>query len=153
MSTTAVPAALPDDPGLVYADSAYRGARFAEAVRARGGVTRVAPTSYWGREADEEAAAAFTAEVRAIQRVRSRIEKIFRNLEAQLRPAPDAMARPRQGRAAGPPDRHRLQSPARRNPVPDRMTPNPSPRQNGGMGLRPGTSAPSRGPICSRPRC
>ncbi len=39
--------------------------------------TRVAPTSYWGRKGDEEAAAAFTAEVRAIQRVRSRIEKIF----------------------------------------------------------------------------
>jgi IS5 family transposase len=70
-------AVVPDDPGLVYADSAYRGARFAEAVRARGGVTRVAPTSYWGREGDEEAAAAFAAEVRAIQRVRSRIEKIF----------------------------------------------------------------------------
>ena len=40
-------------------------------------VTRIAPTSYWGREGDEEAAAAFAAEVRAIQRVRSRIEKIF----------------------------------------------------------------------------
>ena len=32
----------------------------------------------------------------------------LRNLEAQLRPSPDAMARPRQGRAAGPPDRHGL---------------------------------------------
>jgi transposase, IS5 family len=70
-------AVVPDDPGLVYADSAYRGARFAEAVRARGGVARVAPTSYWGREGDEVAAAAFAAEVRAIQRIRSRIEKIF----------------------------------------------------------------------------
>jgi transposase, IS5 family len=70
-------AVVPDDPGLVYADSAYRGARFAEAVRARGGMTRVAPTSYWGRAGDEEAAATFAAEVRAIQRVRSRIEKIF----------------------------------------------------------------------------
>jgi transposase, IS5 family len=38
-------AVVPDDPGLVYADSAYRGARFAEAVRALGGVTRVAPPS------------------------------------------------------------------------------------------------------------
>jgi transposase, IS5 family len=70
-------AVVPDDPGHVYADSAYRGSLFAEAVRARGGVARVAPTSYWGREGDEEAAAAFAAEVRAIQRVRSRIEKIF----------------------------------------------------------------------------
>jgi IS5 family transposase len=62
---------------LVYADSAYRGARFAEAVRGRGGVARVAPTSYWGRDGDEAAAGAFAAEVKAIQRVRSRIEKIF----------------------------------------------------------------------------
>jgi len=70
-------AVVPDAPGLVHADSAYRGARFAEAVRARGGVTRVAPTSWWGRPGDEEAAAAFAAEVRAIHRIRSRIEKIF----------------------------------------------------------------------------
>lgn len=70
-------AVVPDDPGLVYADSAYRGARFAEAVRERGGVARVAPTSYWSREGDEAAAEAFAAEVKAIQRVRSRIEKIF----------------------------------------------------------------------------
>lgn len=70
-------AVVPDDPGLVYADSAYRGARFAEAVRERGGVARVAPTSYWGRDGDEAAAKAFAAEVKAIQRVRSRIEKIF----------------------------------------------------------------------------
>lgn len=68
-------AVVPDDPGVVYADSACRGAHFAQAVRARGGVTRVAPTSYRGREDDE--AAAFAAEVRAIQRVRSRIEKIL----------------------------------------------------------------------------
>ncbi len=70
-------AVVPDDPGQVYADSAYRGARFAEAVRRRGGVARVAPTSYWGREGDETAARAFAAQVKAIQRVRSRIEKIF----------------------------------------------------------------------------
>ena len=29
--------ALPDDPGDVYADSAYRGQAFAAAVRAKGG--------------------------------------------------------------------------------------------------------------------
>jgi transposase, IS5 family len=68
---------IPADPGEVYADSAYRGARFAEAARARGGVARVAPTHYWGREGDETAAEAFAAHVKAIQRVRSRIEKIF----------------------------------------------------------------------------
>lgn len=68
---------IPDDPGEVFADSAYRGARFAEAVRVRGGVARVAPTHYWGREGDEAAAEAFAAHVKAIQRIRSRIEKIF----------------------------------------------------------------------------
>jgi transposase, IS5 family len=68
---------VPDDPGEVFADSAYRGAHFAEAVRARGGVARVAPTHYWGREGDEAAAEAFAARVKAIQRIRSRIEKIF----------------------------------------------------------------------------
>lgn len=68
---------IPDDPGEVFADSAYRGARFAEAVRARGGIARVAPTHYWGREGDDAAAEAFAAHVKAIQRVRSRIEKIF----------------------------------------------------------------------------
>jgi transposase, IS5 family len=45
--------------------------------RARGGVARVAPTHYRGREGDEAAAEAFAARVKAIQRIRSRIEKIF----------------------------------------------------------------------------
>lgn len=70
-------AVVPEEPGAVYADSAYRGARFAEAVRARGGVACIAPTHYWGREGDEAAAEAFAARVKAIQRIRSRIEKIF----------------------------------------------------------------------------
>ena len=34
--------ALPPDPGDVYADSAYRGRRFAAAVRARPGTPRIA---------------------------------------------------------------------------------------------------------------
>ncbi|MDB5707256.1 MAG: transposase, family, partial [Sphingomonas bacterium] len=34
------PDALPDDPGEVFADSAYRGNHFGEAVRAKGGVPR-----------------------------------------------------------------------------------------------------------------
>lgn len=68
---------IPDDPGEVYADSAYRGDRFASAVRARGGIARVAPTSYWGREGDTATAEAFATQVKAIQRIRSRIEKIF----------------------------------------------------------------------------
>ena len=68
---------VPDDPGEVFADSAYRGAHFAEAVRVRGGVARVAPTHDWGREGDEAAAEVFAAKVKAIQHIRSRIEKIF----------------------------------------------------------------------------
>jgi len=68
---------IPDAPGEVFADSAYRGARFAEAVRARGGRVRVAATHFWAREGDEAAAAAFAAHNKAIQRIRSRIEKIF----------------------------------------------------------------------------
>jgi hypothetical protein len=53
------------------------GARLAEAVRERGGATRIAPTSWCGREGDAAAAEAFAAEVKEIRRVRSRIEKIF----------------------------------------------------------------------------
>jgi IS5 family transposase len=36
--------ALPDDPGDVYADSAYRGNTFASAVRAKGGIPRIVLT-------------------------------------------------------------------------------------------------------------
>jgi IS5 family transposase len=70
------PAALPDDPGDVYADSAYRGQHFEAAVRAKGGVPRVAVTSMWGQ--DETATLARLEAWNApIQRVRARIEKIF----------------------------------------------------------------------------
>jgi transposase, IS5 family len=68
---------IPEDPGEVFADSAYRGTGFAQAVHARGGVTRVATTHYRGRDDDEATGEAFAARQRAIQRVRSRIEKIF----------------------------------------------------------------------------
>jgi IS5 family transposase len=44
------PAALPEDPGDVFADSAYRGQHFTDAVRAKGGVARVAATGMWGRD-------------------------------------------------------------------------------------------------------
>jgi IS5 family transposase len=35
------PAALPDDPGEVFADSAYRGSHYRDAVHAKGGEPRV----------------------------------------------------------------------------------------------------------------
>jgi len=67
---------IPDDPGDVYADSAYRGSRFRDAVETRGGRARVVATHVWAREEDDAA-----AKLRAINgpnhKVRGRIEKIF----------------------------------------------------------------------------
>ena len=70
------PDALPDQPGDVFADSAYRGSHFGDAVRAKGGVPRVVATAMWGREGDDTLARldAYNA---PIHRVRARIEKIF----------------------------------------------------------------------------
>jgi hypothetical protein len=65
-----------DNPGEVYADSAYRGPRFAGAVKATGGVPRVAATGIWGRD-EEEALAKLRSWNKVIQRVGCRIEKIF----------------------------------------------------------------------------
>ena len=70
------PEALPDAPGEVFADSAYRGAHFREAVCAKGGTPRIAVTAMWGLDEQETLAklAAFNA---PIHQVRGRIEKIF----------------------------------------------------------------------------
>jgi IS5 family transposase len=71
---------LPDDPGEVYADSAYRGQIFAAAVRAKGGTPRIVATGVWAKAdpASEAEAERWLAEWnRAIQAVRCRIEKIF----------------------------------------------------------------------------
>jgi IS5 family transposase len=70
------PEALPDDPGEVFADSAYRGNHFRDAVRAKGGVPRIVATSVWART-DEEARAWLHEWNQPIHRVRGRIEKIF----------------------------------------------------------------------------
>ena len=70
------PAVLPDNPGDVFADSAYRGQHFTQAVRAKGGVPRVAATAMWGRD-EAETLARLAAWNGAIQRVRARVEKIF----------------------------------------------------------------------------
>jgi transposase, IS5 family len=69
-------AALPDNPGEVYADSAYRGDDFARAVIAKGGIPRVIATSMWGRD-ENETRARLEAWNRPIQKIRGRIEKIF----------------------------------------------------------------------------
>jgi IS5 family transposase len=70
------PAALPDDPGEVFADSAYRGNHFGDAVRAKGGTPRIVATSMWGRD-EAETSARLQAWNQPIRRIRGRIEKIF----------------------------------------------------------------------------
>ena len=70
------PDALPDDPGKVFADSAYRGSHFGDAVRAKGGSPRIVATAMWGRDA-QETLAKLDAWNAPIHRVRARIEKIF----------------------------------------------------------------------------
>ena len=70
------PDALPSGPGEVFADSAYRGSHFCEAVLAKGGVPRIVATGVWGR--DEQATLRKLKEWnQPIHRVRGRIEKIF----------------------------------------------------------------------------
>jgi transposase, IS5 family len=67
------PDALPDDPGEVFADSAYRGSHFRDAVRAKSRTPRIVATGMWGRDEQET--------LRKLKdwnhRVRGRIEKIF----------------------------------------------------------------------------
>src|SRR5271156_6871073 len=76
MMAKAGPQALPDEPGEVFADSAYRGKTFREAVQAKGGCLRVAATGMWGRD-EAETLARLEAWNRPIHRIRGRIEKIF----------------------------------------------------------------------------
>lgn len=68
--------ALPENPGEVFADSAYRGDHFSQAVRARGGTPRIVATGMWGSD-KEQTLARLNAWNRPIHRVRARIEKIF----------------------------------------------------------------------------
>lgn len=70
------PDALPDCPGEVFADSAYRGPHFGGAVRAKGGTPRVVFNAMWGRD-EEETLGRLRDWNRPIHRVRGRIEKIF----------------------------------------------------------------------------
>lgn len=70
------PDALPDDPGEVFADSAYRGAHFGNAILAKGGTPRIVATGMWGRD-EARTLARLAAWNQPIHRVRGRIEKIF----------------------------------------------------------------------------
>ena len=67
---------IPDDPGDVYADSAYRGSRFQSVIEGRGGRARVVATHVWARDEDD-AAAKLKSINGPIHKVRCRIEKIF----------------------------------------------------------------------------
>jgi IS5 family transposase len=69
--------ALPDSPGTVFADSAYRGQIFAAAVRVRGGVPRVVQTGIWAHEDDRTAVRRPGEWNNSVHRVRCRIEKVF----------------------------------------------------------------------------
>jgi IS5 family transposase len=60
----------------VFADSAYRGTHFGDAVRAKGGTPRIVATAMWGRD-EQETLARLDAWNAPIHRVRARIEKIF----------------------------------------------------------------------------
>lgn len=70
------PGALPDNPGEVFADSAYRGNYFRDAVRAKGGIPRIVATGMWGRH-EQETLRKLREWNQPIHRVRGRIEKIF----------------------------------------------------------------------------
>ncbi len=70
------PDALPDDPGEVFADSAYQGDHFADAVRAKGGTPRIVATGMWGQD-EAETLNRLAAWNQPIHRIRGRIEKIF----------------------------------------------------------------------------
>ena len=70
------PEALPDNPGEVFADSAYRGNHFCDAVRAKGGIPRIVATGMWGRD-EQETLRKLHEWNQPIHRVRGRIDKIF----------------------------------------------------------------------------
>ncbi len=70
------PGALPPDPGDVFADSAYRGPHFRDAVCAKGGTPRIVATAMWGKD-EQETLARLDAWNQPIHRIQARIEKIF----------------------------------------------------------------------------
>jgi IS5 family transposase len=60
----------------VFADSAYRGNHFFDAVLAKGGTPRIVATGMWGRD-EAETLRKLHEWYQPIHRVRARIEKIF----------------------------------------------------------------------------
>ena len=74
------PEALPDNPGEVFAESAYRGSHFRDVVRAKGDIPRIVFTCKWGRD-ETETLRKLQEWNQPIYRVRCRIEKIFGTLK------------------------------------------------------------------------
>lgn len=70
------PDALPDNLGEVFADSAYRGNHFGDAVSAKGATPRIVASGMWGRD-EAETLARLKAWNQPIHRIRGRIEKVF----------------------------------------------------------------------------
>ncbi len=60
----------------MFADSAYRGNHFCDAVLAKGGVARIVATGMWGHD-EQETLRKLKEWNQPIHRVRGRIEKIF----------------------------------------------------------------------------
>jgi len=67
-------AVLPPEPGAVYGDSAFAGARPEATIRTRGGVPHLVHTGTWG---GPDALARLEAHNAEVRRVRARIEKVF----------------------------------------------------------------------------
>ncbi|WP_198147425.1 transposase [Sphingobium chungbukense] len=70
------PDALPENPGEVFADSAYRGYHFRDAVRAKGSIPRIVATGMWGHD-EAEPLRELHEWKQPNHRVGGRIEKIF----------------------------------------------------------------------------
>ena len=104
----ALPDALPDAPGEVFADSAYRGAHFREAVRAKGGTRAYRRYRHVGIGRTTDAGKADGLQ-RAHPPGAQPHREDLRHLQTKLRPQAHAMDRHRQGRSPGSPHRDRLQ--------------------------------------------
>ncbi|MBN9142664.1 IS5 family transposase [Novosphingobium sp. 1748] len=60
------PEALLENPGEVFADSAYRGNHFRDAVRAKGGIPRIVATGMWGATKPKRCASSMNGTSRSI---------------------------------------------------------------------------------------
>ena len=87
------PDALPDDPGEVFADSAYRGNHFGEAMRAKGGTPRIVAAGIWGRDGTRSKRSSGLRLETGRSTASWPDREDLRYMETKLWPSPDAMAR------------------------------------------------------------